>query len=187
MNNAYLLAAAFVAAAATVVSGAKTIGVSLSPVAIPGRPVEDRIAEGAAELGLGIHGEPGAHTIGVESARAVVAQMADRVVVMLRGDKVEEGPVEQIFESPREDYTRALLAAVPRLGEMQGTDAPVPLCLMRGASAAEPRPIVVENPQPLLEVRDIGGEFVALRAQSGELALGGKQPPLRAHRNGRTQ
>ena len=49
---------------------------------------------------------------------SVVAQMADRVVVMYRGNKVEEGTVEQIFEDPQHDYTKALLAAVPKLGEM---------------------------------------------------------------------
>ena len=42
---------------------------------------------------------------------AVVAQMADRVVVMYRGKIVEEGPVAQIFENPRHDYTKMLLAA----------------------------------------------------------------------------
>ena len=50
---------------------------------------------------------------------AVVAQMADRVVVMYRGKIVEEGTVEDIFENPRADYTRMLLAAVPKLGEMR--------------------------------------------------------------------
>ena len=58
---------------------------------------------------------------------AVVAQMADRVVVMYRGRLVEEGPVGEIFANPRADYTRALLAAVPRLGEMRGKAAPEPM------------------------------------------------------------
>ncbi len=54
----------------------------------------------------------------------VVAEVADRVLVMLRGDKVEEGPAQQIFDRPVHTYTRALLAAVPRLGSMKGTDQP---------------------------------------------------------------
>jgi len=54
----------------------------------------------------------------------VVAEMADEVVVMLRGKKVEQGTVKQIFEAPRHAYTQALLAAVPRLGSMTGSDLP---------------------------------------------------------------
>jgi peptide/nickel transport system ATP-binding protein len=41
----------------------------------------------------------------------LVRDFAHRVVVMQGGRIVEQGPVRQIFESPREDYTRALLAA----------------------------------------------------------------------------
>jgi ABC-type dipeptide/oligopeptide/nickel transport system ATPase component len=43
----------------------------------------------------------------------VIAEMADRVAVMLKGRIVEEGPVRQILRDPQHDYTRALLAAVP--------------------------------------------------------------------------
>lgn len=57
----------------------------------------------------------------------VVAEMADRVVVMYRGRKVEEGPVREIFGSPRADYTVALLAAVPRLGARSAEDGPKPV------------------------------------------------------------
>lgn len=54
----------------------------------------------------------------------VVAEMADRVVIMLGGEKVEEGPVRQIFENPQHPYTVALLDAVPRLGSMTGRPNP---------------------------------------------------------------
>ncbi len=46
----------------------------------------------------------------------VVAEMADRVLVMARGRTVEEGEVRRIFAAPRARYTRDLLAAVPRMG-----------------------------------------------------------------------
>ena len=54
----------------------------------------------------------------------VVAEVADRVVVMLNGTKVEEGSVERIFNNPKHPYTKALLASVPRLGSMEGSDLP---------------------------------------------------------------
>ena len=46
----------------------------------------------------------------------VVAEMAERVVVMYAGRKVEEAPVREIFARPLHPYTRGLLGAVPRLG-----------------------------------------------------------------------
>lgn len=46
----------------------------------------------------------------------VVADLADRVVVMYQGDVVEEAPAKTLFAEPRQDYTRNLLAAVPHLG-----------------------------------------------------------------------
>ncbi|WP_413248126.1 dipeptide ABC transporter ATP-binding protein [Sinomonas flava] len=46
----------------------------------------------------------------------VVADLADRVVVMNQGEVVEEAAVRTLFASPREDYTRRLLDAVPHLG-----------------------------------------------------------------------
>ena len=92
----------------------------------------------------------------------VVAEMADRVVVMWRGRKVEEGPVRRIFEAPEHPYTRALLAAVPRLGSMRGklrperfprlddvSPAPAPV-----APPAEPR-----SAEPLLVVDGLTTRF----------------------------
>jgi len=54
----------------------------------------------------------------------VIAEVADRVVVMNQSRIVEQGPVDQIFHSPREPYTQGLLSAVPRLGSMAGRDEP---------------------------------------------------------------
>lgn len=47
----------------------------------------------------------------------VVADLADRVAVMYQGKVVEQASVSDLFATPREDYTRDLLAAVPRLGQ----------------------------------------------------------------------
>ncbi len=54
----------------------------------------------------------------------VVAEIADRVLVMRDGERVEVGPSGCIFAEPQHLYTQTLLAAVPRLGAMRGTDVP---------------------------------------------------------------
>ena len=54
----------------------------------------------------------------------VIAEVADRVVVMNQSKVVEQGPVDQIFHSAKEPYTQGLLSAVPRLGSMAGRDDP---------------------------------------------------------------
>ena len=88
---------------------------------------------------------------------AVVAQMADRVVVMFRGNKVEEGPVEEIFANPQHDYTKALLAAVPKLGEMKGKALPEPMRLL-GVEQKNTAPIEGQS-EPLLKVRNLTTRF----------------------------
>jgi ABC-type dipeptide/oligopeptide/nickel transport system ATPase component len=50
----------------------------------------------------------------------VVAEMADRVVVMYAGQTVEQGAVREIFANPRMPYTQALLRAIPRVGRGDG-------------------------------------------------------------------
>ncbi|MEG3615670.1 ABC transporter ATP-binding protein [Isoptericola haloaureus] len=52
----------------------------------------------------------------------VVADMADRVAVMFKGDLVETGSAAQVLTDPQHDYTKRLLKAVPHLGEGRGQD-----------------------------------------------------------------
>jgi peptide/nickel transport system ATP-binding protein/glutathione transport system ATP-binding protein len=68
--------------------------------------------------------ETGAAVIMITHDMGVVAEVADRVVVMKDSKVVEQGDVQQIFADPQEPYTKALLAAVPRLGSMNDTDEP---------------------------------------------------------------
>jgi peptide/nickel transport system ATP-binding protein len=66
----------------------------------------------------------GAAIILITHDLGVVAEMAERVVVMYAGRKVEEAPVRALFRRPLHPYTRGLLNSVPRLGAAQGRDAP---------------------------------------------------------------
>ncbi|CAJ0812286.1 Glutathione import ATP-binding protein GsiA [Ralstonia flaminis] len=94
----------------------------------------------------------------------VVAEVADRVLVMYKGDRVEEGPSATVFAQPAHPYTRALLSAVPRLGSMAGTDGPARFPLMRvdGTDMAvdtTPQPAASHDVQPILRVRDLVTRF----------------------------
>ncbi|OIQ33554.1 MAG: glutathione ABC transporter ATP-binding protein GsiA [Alphaproteobacteria bacterium MedPE-SWcel] len=101
--------------------------------------------------------ETGTAVMFITHDMAVVAQMADRVVVMYRGNKVEEGTVHEIFEAPKHDYTKALLAAVPKLGEMRGKDYPEPMKLL-GVDQGEIKPIVGSD-KVLLDVEHLVTRF----------------------------
>jgi ABC-type glutathione transport system ATPase component len=103
--------------------------------------------------------ETGTSVMFITHDMAVVAQIADKVVVMYRGNKVEEGPVEQIFAKPQHPYTQALLAAVPKLGEMEGKALPEPMKLFNAPEGApEPQPIVGTD-KVLLKVENLVTRF----------------------------
>ena len=92
----------------------------------------------------------------------VVAEMADRVQVMYRGDVVERAPVQQLFDAPQQPYTRALLAAVPKLGAMSGQPLPAkfPLLHTNGREeASTPQDTVRHDRPPILQVRDLVTRF----------------------------
>ena len=72
----------------------------------------------------------------------VVAEMAERIVVMYAGRKVEEARAADLFRTPRHPYTRGLLGAVPKLGSSLATDAPTRLAEIPGIVPNLRKPII---------------------------------------------
>ncbi|MFA5520593.1 MAG: dipeptide ABC transporter ATP-binding protein [Castellaniella sp.] len=97
----------------------------------------------------------------------IVAQIADRVMVMYQGRKVEESEAVPLFSRPGHWYTSALLSAVPRLGAMEGLDQPARFELLtqtQGEALEIPAPRAVSptaqyDKPPLLQVRDLRVRF----------------------------
>lgn len=61
--------------------------------------------------------EFGASIVLITHNMGVVADLADRVAVMFRGELVEQAPVKELFANPKAEYTRQLLDAVPKIGD----------------------------------------------------------------------
>nr|WP_216821375.1 ABC transporter ATP-binding protein [Marinobacterium profundum] len=110
--------------------------------------------------------ELGMAVIFITHDMGVVAEIADDVVVMWKGKKVEQGPVKELFANPQHPYTQTLLSSVPKLGSMAGEPFPkrFPIMLMEGGV---PRLVGSEHIQntarydeaPLLSVRDLVTRF----------------------------
>jgi glutathione transport system ATP-binding protein len=101
--------------------------------------------------------ESGMGLIFITHDMGVVAEVADRVLVMRDGRKVEEGSVETIFAAPREEYTRALLAAVPVLGELAGQDLPAPFAIAGSVPVAQDT--VRADAPPVVEIVGLTTRF----------------------------
>lgn len=94
----------------------------------------------------------------------VVAEIADRTVVMYGGQAVETDATARIFASPSHPYTRSLLAAVPRLGSMDGRTRPMRFPTVDKVTGTSDEP--AETPdtvsiaeRPLLEVSNLTTRF----------------------------
>ncbi|QTE30812.1 ABC transporter ATP-binding protein [Pengzhenrongella sicca] len=110
----------------------------------------------------------------------VVADLADRVVVMYRGEIVEQAPVAQLFAAPAHPYTRRLLAAVPHLGQGRSSGAsttsavPVaPGARDTGAAVSGAAVSGAGAPVPALVVRDLVVEFPGRLGSPKVLAVDG--------------
>ncbi|MEC5341009.1 glutathione ABC transporter ATP-binding protein GsiA [Brenneria populi] len=93
----------------------------------------------------------------------VVAEVADRVLVMYRGENVEAAAAGEIFNAPRHRYTKALLAAVPRLGSMRGQLYPAKFPLLNQETSSPtdgaPQNTVPPQAEPILQVQDLVTRF----------------------------
>ncbi|CAM9951037.1 unnamed protein product, partial [Chrysoparadoxa australica] len=94
----------------------------------------------------------------------VVAEIADRTMVMYRGELVESGPTAEIFAAPAKPYTRALLTAVPVLGSMIGQTKPLrfgSVDMQSGDVAAPPQTLdtIDHAAPPVVELRNIVNRF----------------------------
>ncbi len=118
------------------------------------------------ELVKTLRHEIGMAVIFITHDMGVVAEIADRVVVMYQGEKVEEGTVEDIFAAPKHPYTRALLSAIPRLGAMKDKPDPEPFDVIAyGDEHLDPVPARVrpthtnEARRTVLEVHNLVKRF----------------------------
>ena len=89
----------------------------------------------------------------------VVAEIADRVLVMHQGEAVESGLVDEIFTAPQHPYTRRLLAAVPRLGAMRGSDYPKSFPDFNAPESEPQQQDTVVEGKPILKVRNLVARF----------------------------
>ncbi|WP_180356147.1 ABC transporter ATP-binding protein [Aliirhizobium smilacinae] len=107
--------------------------------------------------------EEGMAVLFITHDMGVVAEVADRMVVMYRGDVVEEGTTTEIFANARHPYTKALLSAVPQLGSMSGSNDPQPFAIYdinTGlATDAAVLKSTVDMSEILLEVKDLSVRF----------------------------
>ncbi|MGA5653639.1 ABC transporter ATP-binding protein [Rahnella contaminans] len=108
--------------------------------------------------------EEGMAVLFITHDMGVVAEIADRTLVMYRGEAVESGATEDIFHRPQHPYTRALLAAVPKLGSMRGRDWPLrfPQINLQTGEANTPQEVagtVDAGLTPLLSVKNLSARF----------------------------
>ncbi len=107
--------------------------------------------------------EEGTAVLFITHDMGVVAEIADRTMVLYRGDQIEAGATSDVFAAPKRPYTRALLSAVPQLGSAgEGGPRPFPIIDMEtGLALPVPsRPDTVDTSgPPLLEVEKLSGRF----------------------------
>ncbi|MBZ7924662.1 ABC transporter ATP-binding protein [Ensifer adhaerens] len=118
--------------------------------------------------------EEGTSVLFITHDMGVVAEIADRTVVMFRGDAVETGNTEDIFLRAKHPYTRALLSAVPMLGSMKGESQPMRFPIIDASTGlpsavAEATDTVQSGRKPILQVKNLVKRFDIHAGMLGKL------------------
>ncbi|AHK42577.1 MULTISPECIES: ABC transporter ATP-binding protein [Ensifer] len=107
--------------------------------------------------------EEGTSVLFITHDMGVVAEIADRTVVMFRGEAVETGRTDDIFLRAKHPYTRALLSAVPMLGSMKGKPQPLRFPVIDSVTGLPDTPAegtsTVAQTRPILEVKNLVKRF----------------------------
>jgi len=107
--------------------------------------------------------EEGTSVLFITHDMGVVAEVADRTVVMYRGQQVENGSTADIFHRGQHPYTRALLSAVPVLGSMKDHQRPLRFPLVDTKTGLSDAPVevpdTVSKDRPVLEVKNLTKRF----------------------------
>ncbi len=116
------------------------------------------------ELIKTLQDEEGMSVLFITHDMGVVAEIADRTVVMYNGQAVETGATEDIFNRPNHPYTRSLLSAVPKLGSMEGHKRPMRFPVVDRTTGLSDVPTetsdtVAANERPVLEVSGLTTRF----------------------------
>ena len=114
--------------------------------------------------------QTGTATILITHDMGAVAEMAERMIVMYAGRKVEDGPVEQIIEHPRHPYTKGLISCVPHL--------------MATLSDERPELVEVEGIVPSLRSFGLDQCLFASRCNMADDTCTSKRPPDVSFKNG---
>ncbi|MGO4676245.1 dipeptide ABC transporter ATP-binding protein [Bosea sp. 2KB_26] len=116
------------------------------------------------ELIKSLQDEEGMSVLFITHDMGVVAEIADRTVVMYNGQAVETGATEDIFARATHPYTRSLLSAVPKLGSMIGHKRPMRFPVVDRATGLSDVPTetsdtVAHAERPVLEVSGLTTRF----------------------------
>ncbi|TCJ12419.1 ABC transporter ATP-binding protein [Flaviaesturariibacter flavus] len=106
------------------------------------------------ELIRSLQQELGTAVLFITHDLGVVADIADRVAILYRGELLETGTRDEVLRAPKHPYTRALLACRPA-GRPKNEPLPVVADVLEGKPAPAPLPPVACGPGPTVEIRDL--------------------------------